>query len=138
MLTEPRAATDTALGDWLQGNQHFIAVGLARLREFLGRRAEGTQADDDLLWMLDDARAILPAPPVLDRLAARFGLTQFETDILLLCAAVEMDGTFAGLVAAARSDGRTLPTFSLALTLLPGAHWSALTPDGPLRRWELL
>lgn len=30
------------------------------------------------------------------------------------------------------------PDFSLCLTALPGAHWSALLPDAPLRRWRLI
>ena len=33
---------------------------------------------------------------------------------------------------------RTYPTFSLALAALPEAHWSALTPAAPLRRWRLI
>jgi hypothetical protein len=34
--------------------------------------------------------------------------------------------------------GVAAPTFSLALAALEGAHWSALSPDRPLRRWRLL
>ena len=30
------------------------------------------------------------------------------------------------------------PTFSLALAALPGAHWSAITPTGPLRYWKMI
>src|SRR3712207_7086763 len=38
-----------------------------------------------------------------------------------------------------RSDPqRGHPTFSLALAALPGAHWNALVPEGPLRYWRLL
>ena len=37
---------------------------------------------------------------------------------------------------ATRNDA--YPTFSLALAALPEAHWSALTPAGPLRRWRLI
>lgn len=41
----------------------------------------------------------------------------------------------------ARAQGdprRDCATFSLALAALPGAHWSALTPAAPLRRWRLI
>jgi hypothetical protein len=59
--------------------------------------------------------------------------------VLLLCAAVEFDARFAPLCAAAQGDPqRAHPTFSLALATLPGAHWSALAPAGPLRRWRLV
>ena len=68
-----------------------------------------------------------------------FRLSPFERDILLLCAGVELDSSVAGLVATASGESRIVaPTFSLALTALPGAHWSALAPSGPLRRWRLI
>lgn len=65
------------------------------------------------------------------RVATGFGLTEFERDIVLLCAGVELDPA----IAAACGDAAT---FAVALTALPGAHWSALDPNGPLRRWGLV
>ena len=38
----------------------------------------------------------------------------------------------------AGDSARAYPTFSLALAALPDAHWSALTPVAPLRRWRLI
>src|SRR5262249_4461176 len=62
-----------------------------------------------------------------------------ERDVLLLCAAVEFDGAFAARCATAQGDpARPYATFALALAALPNAHWSALTPDAPLRRWLLV
>ncbi|RIK39886.1 MAG: ATPase [Chloroflexi bacterium] len=139
MLTELPPAADSALGDWLVANQRYIAAGLARLRELLNRRSDpASDASDDLLWMLDAARPTTGPPAILDRLRVAFGLSQFEADILLLCAAQELDGSFSSLLAGMRADNRPAPSFGLALAALPGAHWSALTPDGPLRRWELI
>jgi len=70
---------------------------------------------------------------------AAFGLSPFERDTLLLCAGVELDSSFASAVAAAHGDPRQADaTFGLALAALPGAHWSALGPGGPLRRWSLV
>ena len=63
----------------------------------------------------------------------------FERNLLLLCAGIELDSTIAPLCAAAQDDpSRVYPTFSLALAALPEAHWSALTPGAPLRRWRLV
>jgi len=61
-------------------------------------------------------------------LVRRFGLTAFERDVLLLCAGVELDARFAEL----------RPTFGLALSTIPSAHWSAVTPRAPLRAWHLI
>jgi hypothetical protein len=78
-------------------------------------------------------------PSALAILCEIFGLTPFERDVLLLCAGVELEGRFAEACAAAHRDPRrTSPSFSLALAALPGAHWSAVTRDRPLRHWRML
>ncbi|NNJ11024.1 ATP-binding protein [Chloroflexales bacterium ZM16-3] len=91
---------------------------------------------------IDGAGEDLPPPPALpslERIAAALGLSAFERLALLLCAGVELDSGLAALVAEAQGDpAARRPGFSLALAALPGAHWGALTPEGPLRRWRLL
>jgi predicted nucleic acid-binding protein len=68
-----------------------------------------------------------------------FALTQFERQLLLLCSGVEMDSRLAEACAETQGHpGRTNATFGLALASLPEAHWSALTPSGPLRRLRML
>jgi hypothetical protein len=124
--------------DWQTANQRHLVASLGRVREALRRHA-GEEGGDDTERELADAAAALPAPAALDTVCASFGLSSFERDLLLLCAGVELDGDFAGLCAAAHGDPhRTYPTFGLALAALPDAHWSALEPDGPLRRWRLV
>ena len=76
--------------------------------------------------------------PAVDRLARLVGLTPFERQLLLLTAAVELDGDLAALVAALQDGADPRPTFGLALAALPGAHWDALAPRSPLRRWRLV
>src|SRR5947207_3024475 len=78
-------------------------------------------------------------PPALEMLCKLFGLSPFERAVLLMCAGMELDSKFAGVCAKANSDPRRdYPTFSLALGALPEPHWSALSPDAPLRRWRLI
>ncbi|SCK08527.1 ATP-binding protein [Streptomyces sp. WMMB 322] len=80
-----------------------------------------------------------PVPAPLAKLQSAFGLSAFERDIVLLCAAAELDPTTAARCAAACGDPeRAHPTFSLALAAFEDAHWSALTPVAPLRRWRLV
>jgi vesicle-fusing ATPase len=76
--------------------------------------------------------------PAVDRVARTFGLSAFERSLLLLAAAVELDGNVAALAAAVQHGTDPRPTFGLALAALPGAHWDALAPGSPLRRWHLL
>jgi vesicle-fusing ATPase len=74
----------------------------------------------------------------LDRIVARLGLSPFERDILLLAASVELDGDVAALTARLQGGQDPRPTFALALNVLSGPHWDAISPDGPLRRWGLV
>jgi len=74
----------------------------------------------------------------LARLVALFGLSPFERDVLMLAAAVELDGEVAGVAAAIVGGTDPRPTFGLALAALVGGHWDAITPVSPLRRWRLV
>jgi AAA+ superfamily predicted ATPase len=75
---------------------------------------------------LDGDNAAAPTAPALERVAAAFGLSPFERELLLLCAAGELDAAFPPA------------TFALALAVLSEAHWSALAPTAPLRRYRLI
>jgi hypothetical protein len=107
------------------------------------QRSENTKEADNQInasrQAMQDAKSIISSPFPLDMLCTTFGLSLFERDILLMCAGMELDSSFTSLCASAQGDPmRAYPTFSLALAALPDAHWSAITPDAPLRRWRLI
>jgi hypothetical protein len=78
-------------------------------------------------------------PPALVTLCDRLGLTPFERDMLVLCAAMELDTSIAGLCARAQGDPlKPWPTFALALSLFEQASWDMLSPERPLRHWRLI
>ncbi|MFF4525863.1 ATP-binding protein [Streptomyces bluensis] len=115
----------------------------AEIRRVLARvdahaaRVDGAQDD---AGVPDAAPAVAgPGTAPLGALAACFGLTPFERDLVLLTAAHELEPTTAARCAAACGDReRAYPTFSLALAALEEPHWSALTPVAPLRRWRIV
>ena len=75
----------------------------------------------------------------LARLASKFRLSDFEVETLIFCAAAELDPQFPALLEAASSAGALrYPTFQLLLKIVPHAHWTALLPHRPLRRWNLI
>ena len=78
----------------------------------------------------------LSPPPALKLLSEQLGLSIFEQQVLLLCAAMELDTRIADLCA--QVSNHPYPTFALALMLFNNASWSALSPEGPLRYWRLL
>lgn len=78
-------------------------------------------------------------PPALATLRDRLGLTPFELDILLLCVAMELDTSIAALCARVQRDPeRAYPTFALALSIFVDPAWEALSPEGPIRYWQLV
>src|SRR5690348_458982 len=136
---------------WQSANQRYLMASLDRVRVALERHAvrrRATSAVDDNTPDAGPApESALPpspkmtsdAPAALERLGEVFGLSPFERDTLLLCAGIELDGRFAALCASAQGDpARPWPTFGMALAALDEAHWSALLPQAPLRRWRLV
>jgi len=100
--------------------QEELLGALGRIRSSLG---EASPSED---------------PPFV-KLASVFRLSPFELDILLLCAAAELDPAIPAICAEAQGDPNCrAPSFQLALNLFPGAHWNALLPQAPLRHWKLI
>ncbi|MDF3015442.1 MAG: ATPase central domain protein [Thermomicrobiales bacterium] len=122
----------TAALQWAETNQRDLVTALAALRQRLERHA-GASAD-----AAAPAGDGLPATPALDALTQAFGLSPFERAVLLLCAGIELDAGVAAACAAHGDQSRALATFNLAMAALPDPHWSALSPDGPLRRWRMV
>ncbi len=128
-----------AIDDWQATNQHALAEALSSVRTILERFVARFESASDAPDEAHSAGAPARTASALDTLGALFRLSPFERDLLLLCAGIELDAHFPPLCAAAQGDSlRPFPTFSLALAALPDAHWSALTPDGPLRFWRLI
>ncbi|MEU7932408.1 ATP-binding protein [Micromonospora echinofusca] len=97
--------------------------------------AVADRADDGLAAEVERIRLLLKGEPAevgrpdgghLDRIAAGFGLTGFERDVLVAAVAGEL-----GLL-------DRPPTFAWCLDALPGGHWDALAPDRPLRAARLV
>jgi len=152
--------------NWTEANQRYLMAALGRVKRALRSRAEvvaradasraaapgraddgDTPASDSTSELSGDSThesceaeaRRMSAPPALHLLASAFGLSQFERDVVLMCAGMELDGSFPELCARAHGDSqRRHPTFSLALAGLPAAHWSALAPSAPLRQWRLI
>lgn len=114
---------------WLDHNHAVLSRRLRRLKDQLTSGSPGADAGGGSDDLSGDA---------LEALQQTFALSEFERETLLLAAALELDGAFADALTALQGPGGALVTFSLALAILPGAHWSALLPDAPLRRFRLL
>ncbi|HTG14488.1 MAG TPA: AAA family ATPase [Blastocatellia bacterium] len=78
-------------------------------------------------------------PPALTILCQRFALSGFEQQLLLLCIARDLDTRVDKLCARAQHDAnRNFPTYALAMVMFEEPLWDALSPDRPLRYWNLI
>jgi hypothetical protein len=156
------------IATWEKNNEAYLAAALAWLRERLsqlGAAPEETAVGDEprrfglfgrsrieesdrllaapstlarLSERLAEAEAVEPAPALLI-LAHHLGLSRFEQEILLLCLGMELDTRIPALCAQAQADpNRPYPTFALALALFDAPVWDALSPERPLRYWQLI
>ena len=121
--------TDTT--DRAAANRDAVMAELEVVRCHL----RGEPTDESEARVLETAER-LGVPSTLDDVATGFGLTRFERSALLLAAGPELVAEVGEEVAALGAGSR--PTFGLALAVLPDAHWSAITPPAPLRRWGLV
>ncbi|MDN5794384.1 MAG: ATP-binding protein [Intrasporangium sp.] len=141
MTTSPRLLSADA-------SQRDLVAALGQVRAALERHAHaGRNAAADVVTTdlphadlpAADGPAVDPADGALSALCQGFSLSTFERAVLVLAAGPDLDGSFPALCADAQDDPhRPYPTFGLALATLPDAHWSALSPAGPLRCWHLV
>lgn len=87
----------------------------------------------------DKYTALLEPCVALQRLQKMFGLSDFERDVLLLCAGAATESRFQSACSGVHHE-RTAswPTFGLALAALQDPHWSAVSRIRPLRYWSLV
>lgn len=133
---------DTSLSlSWLEANQRHLSAELERMYTHLEQCVHGDNPTRQPVseTKLEPSEVFESTRPASISLCNVFKLTPFERDILLLCAGTELDSRFSALCAAIQNDpSKPYPTFSLALSVLPDAHWSALSQVRPLRYWRLI
>lgn len=140
----------TAIAQWQKENGAYLSASIEWLKLRLQKLAAETAQRDgaDLRAMeaqvlaaaaaREQAAATAP-PPSLDLLAVQLRLTRFEAEVVLLCAAMELDTRVAGLCAQAMGNRElTYPTFALALSLFEAPAWESISPQRPLRHWRLI
>jgi ATPase family protein associated with various cellular activities (AAA)/winged helix domain-containing protein len=148
-VTAPPAPEELAATEaWLAANQRSLMAEVEAVRAALLARS-GPDAPARPAGTPEPAPQSSAPPPsappaadlpsALDAVCGQLSLSGFERQVIVLCAAPELDGRFGEVLGAAQGDSaRAYPTFGLALAAFPDAHWSALSPWAPLRRWRLI
>jgi ATPase family associated with various cellular activities (AAA) len=127
---------DTSRLSWSEANHAYLVEQFARLERLL-HPGERTADFEDRPAPSEPSSSSSSA--AIDRLTEMFGLSPFERELVLLCAGVEMDSRLAARCADAQGHPqKSYASFGLAMSTLPEAHWSALTPARPLRRYRMI
>jgi len=122
------------LENWQVKNDQHLAAAM----EWLRLRLIHTDIRQPADWQAKEfgADAGLPALVFIKR---RFGLSDFESNVLLLCIGMELDTRIAGLCAKAQDDpNKPYPTFALAMALFDDPAWDVVSAQRPLRYWKLI
>jgi hypothetical protein len=127
---------------WESENSRELATALAWVRARLQRvasDASGSPGDESGALAAREAGTCPVWPRSLVELGDRLGLTEFDREIVLLCAAMEFDVRLPELCARAQRDPlKPYPTFALGMMLFERPTWDALAPNGRLRYWRLV
>jgi ATP-dependent 26S proteasome regulatory subunit len=122
---------------WIEANQRYLTAEINVLKQELRlyrQKLQGAVSEEhlkdwqDSIVQVEKALEDLPFPAAIDSLVATFSL----------CGASDLDTEFADLIGQLQGGSSFFPSFGLALSLFEGAHWSAITPDAPLRYWGII
>ena len=131
-----------AYGDWINANQKYLSLSLQLVYQNLQNYASanaGKKETIDSTGLQQELTALLASmqyAPALETIVQVFGLSGFEKNILLLCTGVELDAQFSILLS--KINGNSQPSFALALSVFNKSHWSAISPGGALRYWNII
>ena len=119
-----------------------LAAIRGRVERRLGRPEASARMVESPREMPMTDTAETPSGPMaagpLAELVELFSLSNFERDVLVLCAGMELDGAFAALVSEAQraAGGPAGPTFGFALAVLDAM--GLLPPDRPFVHESLI
>ncbi|MDY6784634.1 MAG: ATP-binding protein, partial [Cyanobacteriota bacterium] len=139
------ALNETEKSNWQQANSAYLTLAIKQMRQKLECQAARIQGQSlpeipDRDVELQKIRATMSKPPALEHLCSIFNLCAFERDVLLLCLGGEWDLNWGELCANAGAGNTRLnfPTWNLAFSLSEQPNLDAMTPEGSLRRWNLI
>ncbi|MEA5515874.1 ATP-binding protein [Nodularia sp. UHCC 0506] len=128
----------TLNNDWYTANYQYLLKVIFLVHKTLENAIE-SQEHQPLKDISPSINFGMSAPSALEQLCTIFQLTEFERNVLLLCAAMEIDYSFGSLCGQVLGDMQVAyPSISLAMKVLPATDWSAWTVDAPLRHWQLI
>ncbi|WP_293103598.1 ATP-binding protein [Moorena sp. SIOASIH] len=127
--------------EFQKNNNYYLKAAMAWLVLLLEQKAqrEGTTAAELAAAekTMIAAERVEPAPALV-RLKHQLKLSQFEANLLLLCVAMELNQNIPQLYGLIQGNNRNYPTFYLAFMIFEAPAWDIVSPERPLRYWQLI
>lgn len=121
--------------DWPALCQEALAQAIEDVVTAFGAAKEGKKME---------AQSARPPSPkeaefaALHQLERELGLSPFEMRVLVMAAAMEVDGRLPALCSALSSEVSDTPTLAMALAVFADGTWQAVAPSSPLMHWRLI
>ena len=132
--------------DWSLDNQNYLLEAVNRIKLILEHRIFQIHSDNNQNNQgekfhppLDLKPSMMSQLSTLEKLCNTFRLSNFERDLLLLCAGIEIDRSWTTLFPKITRDLQiNYLCLNVALIALPEAFWTAITPNATLRHWQMI
>ncbi|MFT3699401.1 MAG: ATP-binding protein [Kofleriaceae bacterium] len=118
------------MSSWEAANWIYLRGELERITAALVRGAASESAE--IAQPTPVPVELIANAPAIVRVARALGLTPFERDVVLACAAAELVPDFA------KRTGVGRPTLGLLMNAIAGANPAALSPGGALRKYRIV
>jgi hypothetical protein len=130
---------------WLELNRSYlmtsIKMAMDQLSFHFSEHADEKEFKiaEESMKLLEGIRDNMHRKPNLDILVQQFQLSEFEKNILLVCAGVELSSEYSQIISKIQGSAEAVyPSFNLLLAGFCTSHWDAISPNSPLRKWDLI
>ncbi|TXE07848.1 ATP-binding protein [Gelidibacter salicanalis] len=130
---------------WLELNRSYLMTSIQMTMDELSFHFSESgiekpfEKSDESTKLLEEIGNISHRKPNLDVLVERCQLSEFEKNILLVCAGIELNSTYSQLISNIQGNPEAVyPSFNLLLSGFCSTHWDAISPISPLRKWDLI
>ncbi|CAH8296363.1 ATPase family protein associated with various cellular activities (AAA) [Mariniflexile fucanivorans] len=130
---------------WLELNRSYLMTSIQRtMDEFQYHFSENANKkpykdSNVFVKLMGEIKDIIQQKPNLDILVEQYHLSEFEKNILLVCAGIELSSEYSQLICKLQGHPDAVyPTFNVLLAGFCSTHWNAISPTSPLRKWDLI
>ncbi len=120
---------------WRELNRSYLMTSIQMTMDQLdfhfseSAKNESFKNSEKSIKLLEGIRRSIHRKPNLDILVEQYHLSEFEKNILLVCAGIELNSTYSQLISKIQGNAVAVyPSFNLLLAGFCATHWDAISP----------